>query len=121
MVEFNFAKGNDVVISLDDIVLGGVSSAVCYKNTKFVDIMQFLTDVPVHRTAQNSYIVTLMMNFENKNPFENSEDFVMKFSDNSKTVEYLGCFVSSIESKINAVGAIEDIVTVSAKERIVNE
>lgn len=121
MVEFNFSKGNDVVISLNDIVLGGVSSAVCYKNTKFVDIMQFLTDVPVHRTAQNSYAVTLTMNFENKNPFENSENFGMKFSDNSKTVEYKGCFVSSIESKINAVGAIENVVKISAKERFVDE
>ena len=121
MIEFNFAKGNNVVISLDDIVLGGVSSAVCYKNTKFVDIVQFLSDAPVHRTAQNSYTVTLTMNFKNKNPFENSEDFIIKISDNSKTIEYKGCFVCSIESKINAVGAIDDVVTISAKEKLINE
>lgn len=121
MIEFKFAKGNDLVVLLNDIVLGGVSSAVCAKNTKFDDVMQFLTDVPVHRVAQNSYTVTLKMNFESENPFDSVEDFVIKFANESKTVEYKGCFVSKIESKINALGAIEDIVTISAKERFVSE
>ncbi len=117
-MEFAFEKGENITLKLNSEVLGGVRKAVFKTKNSYTDIGSFLTDIPVYRTSETGYTVTLTMDCSADNPFDENIKFesLMVISD-GRTVEYTGCTVENAETSIGAAGTIERVVTISADER----
>lgn len=117
-MDFDFAKGDDVEIRLDQNVLGGVTKAVCNTKSKFTDIGSFLSDVPVCREAENSYVIELFMDYSFDNPFDRTQKFnSLEFICGQQIEAYLDCTVESVSKTINAVGVVQSRVVIKAEER----
>lgn len=114
MSEFKFNRGEDYTIAIDGKVLGGVTKAVFGTQNSFVDIKEFLTDIPVHRAVKADYTIELVMN----NEFNCGVELgALRVTGNGKTVEYRDCHTDKIEEVINPSGKIEYRVRLIAETR----
>lgn len=116
MADFVFVKGEDITIKLNGEVLGGVQKAVCTTKKSFSDIKEFLTDIPVARVEEKKYEITLTLNSQSFDDFENELESI-EFSDSSKTVIYTKCSVEEAQSTVNAKGNVEYKVKITSEER----
>ena len=118
MTDFVFLKGDDVTVKLNSEILGGVLKAECVTQNTFINIEQFLTDIPVKRISKKNYEIVLTQNSDSENPLFQSDSIAeLEFSDNQRTVKYYDCCVKSTESIINAKGAVEYKVKIIAGKR----
>lgn len=111
-------RNRDVTVKLNGAVLGGVKSVTCKDKNNYIDIAVFLTDIPEYRVARKSYALTLVTDCVDDN-MPSREDGVQSIEllIDGKIEKYSGCIVEGVEKRINASGAIENVITVNAQER----
>ena len=120
MADFSFNKGSDYTVFAEDIAVGGIKKMICVAKNSYSVISQFLTDVAVAKVPAKNYELTFVMNVEGENIFSQKTDFSrIDIVGKHCTVSYTQCYVTQIESFINASGEVEERVTVTAEERVV--
>ena len=120
MADFSFNKGSDYTVFAEDIAVGGIKKMICVAKNSYSVISQFLTDVAVAKVPVKNYELTFYMNVEGENVFSQKTDFSkIDVVGKHNTTTYTQCYVKQIESFINAVGEVEERVTVTAEERVV--
>lgn len=118
MAQFDFLKGDDLVVKLDGETLGGVKKAVCTVENKISDIMEFLTDVPVESFIESCYGIQLEMHTNNAELFDGKEKFnSIEFADRLKSVKYSDCRIKQVQTEILPQGNIEYRIKITANNR----
>lgn len=111
-------RGTEVVLKVNGAVAGGVKSIVCKRNSKYIDIEEFLSDKPKHRIARKGYEITVVMDYVEDNLLMNCDSVEsIELCFDGRVERYSGCVVEAAEEKISAAGKIENVINISAEER----
>ena len=113
-----YLKGDDVTVTADGSVIGGVLGVECGRRNSVEKIEEYLTDVPVAQFPKTVYYVTLRLQAQ---PYA-TLGFVpaeVSLICGSCRVSYTDCCVEHVKGEILPHAAVEYTVTLTAGERSV--
>ncbi|HCA04678.1 MAG TPA: hypothetical protein DEO32_02140 [Ruminococcaceae bacterium] len=110
-----FAKGKDVTVYLDGIILGGVREVQFNVKSTVYNIGEYLTDIPAAKIPSRSHCVKLKLENAYLAPFDCME--TLELCQNGERIIFSGCAVSDISASIPPRGEVVNTVTVEAAER----
>lgn len=117
MTDFVFEKGDDVIIELENKILGGVKKAVCSTTNSFTEIGSFLDDEPLCRIPETSRSIILETDAESIAPFRENDYFSsISFSTKTHTLVYGDCMIESMDITVAPNDRLCCKIIISAKE-----
>lgn len=117
MAVFTFEKGSEVVIKLNEKILGGVYRAVCEIENTFTDIGSFLEAKPVCRIPETTRRIVLETDFQNADVFEEKTSFeIISFTTKNKIIVFEGCTIESVDITVLPNDKIKYVIKISAEE-----
>ncbi len=118
MLDFAYENGNDIIICVNDKIIGGVKEAVFGNENTCYAISEFLNDVPIKNIEKPNYKIQLSgVDAKNVKIFENGSADKVCVKSADKTVIYSGCFTDSVITTVMPNKKIEYTVKITAAER----